>query len=79
MLKVRSPIRETDISDGLLEPSDDDAKPPPKGLGPHQTYGLIKVAERRMRKKLGRKLTLVRPPLATLHRSELTIGLLHLA
>lgn len=52
--------QESDASDGLLEPSDDDAKPPPKGLQPHQTRALIKVAERRMRKKLGRKLTIVR-------------------
>lgn len=54
------PDQESDMSDGLLEPSDDDAKPPPKGLQPHQTRALIKVAERRMRKKLGRKLTIVR-------------------
>jgi len=51
--------QESDISDGLLEPSDDDAKPPPKGLQPHQIQSLIKTAERRMRKKLGRKLTMV--------------------
>ena len=53
--------QESDVSDGLLEPSDGEAKPPPKGLDPHQTRALIKVAERRMRKKLGRKLTVVRP------------------
>lgn len=52
--------QESGISDGLLEPSDDDAKSPPKGLDPHQTRALIKAAERRMRKKLGRKLTVVR-------------------
>jgi len=52
--------QESDISDEILEPSDDEAKPPPKGLEAHQTRALIKVAERRMRKKLGRKLTLVR-------------------
>lgn len=51
---------ESDNTDGLLEPSDDDAKPPPKGLQPHQTLSLVKAAQRRMRKKLGRKLTLVR-------------------
>jgi hypothetical protein len=51
---------ESDNSDGLLEPSDDDAKPPPKGLQPHEILKLIKVAQRRMRKRLGRKLTLVR-------------------
>lgn len=51
--------QESDMSDGILEPSDDEAKPPPKGLDPNQTRALIKVAERRMRKKLGRKLTIV--------------------
>ena len=51
--------QESDVSDGILEPSDDEAKPPPKGLEAHQTRALIKVAERRMRKKLGRKLTIV--------------------
>jgi len=51
--------QESDISDGLLEPSDDDTKPPPNGLHPNQTRTVIKVAERRMRKKLGRKLTMV--------------------
>jgi len=54
--------QESDMSGSLLEPSDDEAKPPPKGLDPHQTRALIKVAERRMRKKLGRKLTIVRLP-----------------
>jgi len=68
--------RETDVSDGLLEPSDDDAKPPPKGLEPHQTHSLIKTAERRMRKKLGRKLTMVRPPLPAPHCPGLIITLL---
>lgn len=68
--------QETNISDGLLEPSDDDAKPPPKGLEPHQTHALIKAAERRMRKKLGRKLTMVRPPPPALHYPRLTIDLL---
>ena len=53
--------QETDVGDGLLEPSDDDAKPPPKGLTPHQIRSLIRAAERRVRKKLGRKLTIVRP------------------
>jgi len=53
--------QESNISDGLLEPSEDEAKPPPKGLHPNQTRTLIKVAERRVRKKLGRKLTLVWP------------------
>ena len=67
--------QETDISDGLLEPSDDDAKPPPKGLQPHQIRAWIKDAERRMRKKLGRKLTLVRPPPSALHCPGLTIAL----
>ena len=47
-------------SDNLLEPSDDDAEPPPRGLQPHETLALIKAAQRRMRKKLGHKLTLVR-------------------
>lgn len=59
--------RESDISDGLLEPSDDDSKPPPKDLEPKQIHDLIKAAERRMRKKLGRKLTLARPS-TTYHR-----------
>jgi len=68
--------QETGISDGLLEPSDDDAKPPPRGLEPNQTHALIKAAERRMRKKLGRKLTLVRPPPPAPHRPGLTIALL---
>jgi len=49
----------SESSDGLLEPSDDDAKPPPKDLHPHQTLALIKSVQRRMRKKLGRKLTWV--------------------
>lgn len=53
--------QETDVSDGLLEPSEDDAKPPPKGLTPHQIRTSIKAAERRARKKLGNKLTPVRP------------------
>lgn len=65
----------TDVSDGLLEPSDDDAKPPPKGLEPHQIHALIKAAERRMRKKLGRKLTMVRPPPPAPHRLGLTVVL----
>ena len=51
---------EPDNSDSLLEPSDDDAQPPPKDLLPNERLVLIKVALRRMRKKLGRKLTLVR-------------------
>ena len=55
---------ETDDSDGLLEPSDDDAKPPPKGLEPRQIHALIKAAQRRMRKKLGRKLTIVQSSIA---------------
>ena len=59
--------QESDISDGLPEPSDDDAKPPPKGLQPQQIRSLIKAAERRMRKELGRKLTLVRSLLPILH------------
>jgi len=57
--------QESDMSDGILEPSDDEAKPPPKGLNPNQTRALIKVAERRMRKKLGRKLTIVQLSLAS--------------
>lgn len=61
-------------SDGLLEPSDDDAKPPPKGLQPHETLALIKAAQRRMRKKLGRKLTIVR--LSIIYSLTLTIVLL---
>lgn len=65
----------TDVSDGFLEPSDDDAKPPPKGLEPHQIHALIKAAERRMRKKLGRKLTMVRPPPPAPHRLGLTVVL----
>lgn len=52
--------QESDISDGLLEPSDDDAKPPPRDLQPEQIRALIKATERRLRKKLGRKLTMVR-------------------
>lgn len=67
---------EFDNSDGILEPSDDDAKPPPKGLQPHETLGLIKVAQRRMCKKLGRKLTLVRPSIARSRPLVLTIVLL---
>ena len=65
--------QESDISDGILEPSDDEAKPPPKGLEAHQTRALIKVAERRMRKKLGRKLTIVRLSPASPNRPTLTI------
>ena len=65
--------QEFDISDGFLESSDDDASPPSKGLDPHQIRALIKVAERRMRKKLGRKLTVVRPSSPALNRPGLTI------
>lgn len=55
---------ESDESDqesgGLLESSGDDAKPPPRDLEPHETYALIRAAHRKMRKRLGRKLTPVR-------------------
>jgi hypothetical protein len=47
-------------SDGLPEPSDDDARPPPRSLQPNETLALIKAAHRKMRKKLRRKLTPVR-------------------
>jgi len=60
----RPESEESDISDGLLETSDDDAKPPPKGLDSEQIRALTRAAERRMRKKLGRKLTLVWPLIA---------------
>lgn len=53
--------QEPDTSDDLLAPSDDDT-PPPKGLDPEQIRSMIKAAERRMRKKLGHKLSVVRPP-----------------
>jgi hypothetical protein len=56
--------QESNDSGGLLESSDEDVKPPPRGLQPLETLALIKAAERRMRKKLGRKLTLVRPSIA---------------
>jgi hypothetical protein len=65
--------QESDNSDNLLEPSDEDTKPPPRGLHPHQTQSLIKAAERKMRKKLGRKLTLVLPSIAYQNRLTLTI------
>lgn len=61
-----------DNSDDLLEPSDEDAKPPPRGLHPHQTHSLIKAAERKMRKKLGRKLTLVLPSITSQNSLILT-------
>ena len=68
--------QESGSSDVLLEPSDDDAKPPPKGLQPHETHALIKAAHRRMRKKLGRKLTIVGPSIAYPRSPLMTIVLL---
>lgn len=67
---------ESDNSDDLLEPSDDDAKPPPRGLQPQEILKLIRAAQRRMRKKLGRKLTLVRLNRLSRFAFELTPTLL---
>lgn len=71
--------QDSDINDGLLEPSDDDAKPPPSDLQPHQLRTVIKAAERKMRKKLGRKLTMVQLSPAYFNRLTLTVVLLLLA